>query len=94
MSDLCKLVFGMVIDLFRSRAALEAEILVLRQQINVLRRANPKRLPFVSIDNGGYGDQLVKLKVVLPKEPDPELEAFVSNWGGGKTYKPREEVTP
>jgi DnaJ-class molecular chaperone len=43
---------------------------------------------------GGYGDQLVKLKVVLPKEPDPELEAFVSNWGGGKTYNPREEVTP
>ena len=43
---------------------------------------------------GGYGDQLVKLKVVLPKEPDPELEAFVSNWEGGKTYNPREEVTP
>ena len=40
------------------------------------------------------GDQLVKLKVVLPKAPDPELEAFVSNWGGGKTYNPREAVTP
>lgn len=43
---------------------------------------------------GGHGDQLVKLKVVLPKEPDPELEAFVTNWEGGKTYDPREEVTP
>jgi DnaJ-class molecular chaperone len=43
---------------------------------------------------GGHGDQLVKLKVVLPKEPDPELEAFVTNWEGGKTYNPREEVTP
>jgi DnaJ-class molecular chaperone len=43
---------------------------------------------------GGHGDQLVKLKVVLPKEPDPELEAFASNWGGGKTYNPREEVKP
>jgi DnaJ-class molecular chaperone len=43
---------------------------------------------------GGYADQLVKLKVVLPKEPDPELEAFVSNWQGGKTHNPREEVTP
>src|SRR5882724_13040040 len=50
MSDLCKLIFGMVIDLLRSRATLETEILVLRQQINVLRRANPKRLRFVSID--------------------------------------------
>src|SRR6266480_3496515 len=50
MLDLCKLIFGTVIDLLRSRATLEAEILVLRQQINVLRRAKPKRLPFRSID--------------------------------------------
>ena len=50
MLGLCKLIFGMVIDLLRSRAALEAEIVVLRQQINVLRRADPKRLRFVSID--------------------------------------------
>ena len=35
MLDLCRLIFGMVIDLLRSRVALEAEILVLRQQINV-----------------------------------------------------------
>ncbi|WP_439923158.1 hypothetical protein [Nitrobacter sp. JJSN] len=31
----------MVIDLLRSRVALEAEILVLRQQINVLQRTVP-----------------------------------------------------
>ena len=41
---------------------------------------------------GGHGDQFVKLKVMLPKEPDPELEAFVSGWENGKTYNPREEV--
>jgi len=50
MSDLCKLIFGMVIDLLRSRATLEAEIFLLRQQINVLRRANPKRPRLGSID--------------------------------------------
>jgi transposase InsO family protein len=50
MLDLSRLIFGMVIDLLRSRVALEVEILVLRQQINVLRRANPKKLPFISID--------------------------------------------
>ena len=50
MFDLCKLIFGTVIDLLRSRATLEVEILMLRQQINVLRRANPKRLRFASID--------------------------------------------
>src|SRR4029077_11932518 len=39
----------------------------------------------------GYGDQFVKLKVVLPKSPDPELEAFVSKWAKGKEFNPREE---
>jgi hypothetical protein len=32
---------GLVVDLFRSRAALEAEVLVLKQQIIVLRRGKP-----------------------------------------------------
>src|SRR6478609_8621448 len=40
----------MFTDLFRSRVALEAEILVLRQQINVLRRTRPRRPPFISLD--------------------------------------------
>jgi len=35
MLDLCRLIAGIVTDLLRSRAALEAELLVLRQQINV-----------------------------------------------------------
>lgn len=42
---------------------------------------------------GGHGDQFVKLKVVLPKSPDPELEAFVSNWDTGKSFNPREDKT-
>jgi len=42
---------------------------------------------------GGHGDQFVKLKVVLPKPPDPELEAFVSNWDKGKAFNPREDST-
>ena len=36
--------------LFRSRASLEAEILILRQQIIVLRRTAPKRLSFNGFD--------------------------------------------
>jgi DnaJ-class molecular chaperone len=43
---------------------------------------------------GGHGDQLVKLKVMLPKEPNPELETFVSGWESGKTYNPRVELVP
>ena len=50
MLVLIGLIFGLVVDLFRSRAALEAEILVLRQQIIVLRRSKPTRRPFVAAD--------------------------------------------
>jgi hypothetical protein len=50
MLDLCWVIFKAVVDLFRPRAALEAEILVLRQQIIVLRRGKPGRLPFSAID--------------------------------------------
>jgi hypothetical protein len=41
MLTLIKLILGLLPDLFRSRAALEAEILVLRQQIIVLRWRKP-----------------------------------------------------
>src|ERR1700720_3611982 len=50
MRDLVGLIVWMVADLFRSRAALEAEIWTLRQQINVLRRTTPKKQTFSSID--------------------------------------------
>jgi transposase InsO family protein len=43
MTDLLKLILGPLTSLFKSRAELEAEILVLRQQINVLRRRTPMR---------------------------------------------------
>jgi hypothetical protein len=43
MTDLLKLIVGVLASFFRSRATLEAEILILRQQINVLRRRVPKR---------------------------------------------------
>jgi transposase InsO family protein len=50
MRDLVRLIVWTVVDLFRSWAALEAEILTLRQQINVLRRTAPKKQTFSSID--------------------------------------------
>ena len=50
MSDLCRLIWGALIGLFRPRAALEAEILVLRHQLNILRRKSPKRVALSSID--------------------------------------------
>jgi DnaJ-class molecular chaperone len=30
--------------------------------------------------DGGHGDELVTLKVMLPEKPDPDLEKFVAQW--------------
>jgi hypothetical protein len=48
-----------VIGLFRSRVALQAEILFLRHQLNVLRRKSPKRVALNNIDHA--------LKIVMPQ---------------------------
>lgn len=41
--------------------------------------------------DGGHGDEIVKLKIVLPKTVDPDLEAFIESWEAGKRHDPREE---
>jgi hypothetical protein len=46
MRDLVRLIVWAVVDLLRSRAAIEAEILTLRQQIIVLRRTAAKKQTF------------------------------------------------
>src|SRR5205823_2314344 len=50
MGDLCRLFWSLLVGLFRSRAALQTEILVLRHQLNFLRRRSPKRLVFKNLD--------------------------------------------
>ena len=40
----------------------------------------------------GHGDEFVTLRVMLPPEPNPELEAFLSNWTPGKSYDPRRDM--
>src|SRR3979490_265015 len=50
MTDLFKLILGILASGFKARATLEAENLVLRQQVNVLRRRTPKRLHLNNTD--------------------------------------------
>lgn len=39
------------------------------------------------------GDELVKLKVMMPTKPEPELEAFLSDWKPTTTeYNPRQDM--
>ena len=37
------------------------------------------------------GDQIVVLKIVLPKKIDPELQAAIQSWNGKFSYDPRSE---
>ena len=65
--DLFKLILGVLASLLRSRAKLEAEILILRQQINVLRR----RADLIAAGNIGCMTQLAAgtaIPVVHPVE--------------------------
>jgi hypothetical protein len=50
MKEACSLVWSVLVLLFRSRASLEAEILILRHQLNIQRRHLPKRLTFSGMD--------------------------------------------
>ena len=43
---------------------------------------------------GGHGDELVRLKVMLPPEPNAELEAFLASWVPGTNYDPRRDMQP
>ncbi len=38
------------------------------------------------------GDEFVKLKIVMPSEPDPELENFLAGWTPKAGYDPRKEM--
>ena len=50
MINLCRLIWFAFVGLFRSRASLEAEFLVRRHQLNILRCKSPKRPTLGSID--------------------------------------------
>ncbi len=41
---------------------------------------------------GGHGDELVKLKVMLPSGPELELETFLSNWKPRTNHDPRKDM--
>ena len=51
-------------------------------------RLKGKGLPVGS----GRGDQLVTLTVMLPDRPDPDLEAFLRNWGNLHPYEVRAKL--
>lgn len=59
MVEFCRLIWCALVGFFRPRVSLQAEILVLRHQVNVLRRKSPRRSTFSNFDRlifaGLYG---------------------------------------
>ena len=43
----------------------------------------------IAAPSGSAGDQYVKLKVVLPDPPDPELRSFLERWAHTHSYAVR-----
>jgi hypothetical protein len=66
MWDACRLLWSLLIGLFRSRASLEAENLALRQQIVVLRRTVPKRFCFHTFDRLVSGFNFRQAHALIP----------------------------
>jgi hypothetical protein len=57
MIQLHRLLCGALIGLLRSSARREAEILILRHQINVLRRKSPDRPALSNVDRFVFGER-------------------------------------
>ncbi|SLN64098.1 DnaJ C-terminal domain-containing protein [Oceanibacterium hippocampi] len=43
---------------------------------------------------GGQGDEFIRLKVVLPSGPEPELESFLAGWTPQRDDDPRRDMQP
>src|SRR5713226_7525241 len=103
MREACSLIWSALVLLFRSRASLAAEILVLRHQINILRRHSPKRQTFSAMDRlifaGLYRLAPTVLNALAVLKPDTVIKwhraGFRSYWrwrsrrrGGRPTVPP------
>src|SRR5258707_482276 len=104
MREACSLIWSALVLLFRSRASLAAEILVLRHQINILRRHSPKRQTFSAMDRlifaGLYRLAPIVLNALAVLKPDTVIKwhraGFRSYWrwrsrrrGGRQPYRQR-----
>src|SRR5580700_7879174 len=88
MREACSLIWSALVLLFRSRASLAAEILVLRHQINILRRHSHKRQTFSAMDRlifaGQYRLAPTVLNALAVLKPDTVIKwhraGFRSYW--------------
>jgi hypothetical protein len=73
MPDLFRLILGILASRFKARATLEAENLVLRQQVNALRRRTPKRPHLNNTDR--FAANMAAKRAADPDYRETEREA-------------------
>ena len=76
MGDLFRLIWCFVGGLFRPRASLHAEILVLRRQLNVLQRKSAQRLVFSWRVHGEFVNPRRNPRVGCPRIAQEIAHAF------------------
>jgi hypothetical protein len=79
MIDFLKLLGGLLVGLFRSHAAREAEMAFLRQQLIVLKRSAPARLRFRKADRLIF----VWLYRLFPSLLEPRPSSSQKRWYAG-----------
>ena len=93
MTGLMNLLLGFIRDCFRSRGHLHAEILVLRHQLNILRRKTPKRLVFSSTDRALfawlYRVRPGLLNALVIVQPGTVIQWHRSGWRAWWRWKSR-----
>jgi hypothetical protein len=97
MGDLLKLIWYAVAGLFRSRAALQTEVLALRHQLNVLRRRAPKRVAVSNIDRlVKIGNGVLRSALYMPAMSatryNPAIVALVTRLKAQGRLKPKQIV--
>src|SRR3981189_1260890 len=81
MIDFLMLLACVLTRLFRARARLEAEILVLRHQLNILQRKSTERAAFKSIDRLVFAGLYGLVPGVLDALKNPKREAVTMRPG-------------
>ena len=78
MSHLCRLIWHAMIGLLRPWTALQAEILVPRHQLTMLRRKSPQRLAFANVDHLVFADMVRRRQ-----PPSQGWKTFLCNHADG-----------
>src|SRR5258705_5059886 len=93
MREAYSLVWSVLVLLFRSRFSLEAEILILRHQLNIQRRHLPKRLAFSAMDRlifvGLYRLVPNTIKALTIVKPDTVIRWHRAGFGSHWHWKSR-----